>query len=60
MIEYYPGLEQRLATSQLTYGFYEKLGFQTTKVTENGFGPGIDRYDMVRSAHDRDQGGTSS
>jgi ribosomal protein S18 acetylase RimI-like enzyme len=48
MQELSPHLEQRLATSQLTYGFYEKLGFRTIKVTQNGFGPGIDRYDMIR------------
>ncbi|XZE52533.1 GNAT family N-acetyltransferase [Planctomycetaceae bacterium SH139] len=48
MNEVYPRMEQRLATSQLTFGFYEKLGFKTVKVTENGFGSGIDRYDMVR------------
>ncbi len=49
MHELYPNLEQRLATSQLTFGFYEKLGFKTLKVTENGFGPGLDRYDMLRN-----------
>ena len=48
MSEVDPLLEQRLATSQLTFGFYEKFGFKTVKVTENGFGPGIDRYEMVR------------
>lgn len=48
MNEMYPHMEKRLATSQLTFGFYEKLGFKTLKVTENGFGPGIDRYDMAR------------
>lgn len=46
MVELYPSLERRLATSQHTYQFYEKMGFTVQKVTEDGFGPGIDRYDM--------------
>jgi ribosomal protein S18 acetylase RimI-like enzyme len=41
-------LEQRLATSQHTFRFYEKMGFTLTNVTADGFGKGIDRYDMVR------------
>lgn len=36
-------------TSQLTFGFYEKFGFRTTKVTKNGYGPALDRYDMELS-----------
>lgn len=49
MSELYRNMEQRLATSQLTFRFYEKLGFEIIKVTENGFAPGIDRYDMKRN-----------
>ncbi|MBL8180077.1 MAG: GNAT family N-acetyltransferase [Blastocatellia bacterium] len=30
------------STSQLTEGFYHKLGFVTVEHTPNGFGPGID------------------
>lgn len=50
MEELYPDVPQRLATSQHTFEFYEKLGFATTKVTADGFGPGIDRYDMLRGS----------
>jgi ribosomal protein S18 acetylase RimI-like enzyme len=35
-----------LATSQHTYGFYEGLGFTVSKMTPDGFGAGLDRYDM--------------
>lgn len=31
-------------TSQHTVGFYEKLGFQQTRVTEDGFAPGLHRH----------------
>ncbi len=43
-----PGLvEVALSTSQHTYGFYEGFGFSLSKVTPNGFGPGLDRLDMT-------------
>lgn len=34
-------------TSQHTHGFYEKFGFTVTKVTPDGFAPGLDRWDMT-------------
>lgn len=36
-----------LNTSQHTQGFYAKFGFQVTKVTADGYGMGLDRWDMV-------------
>jgi ribosomal protein S18 acetylase RimI-like enzyme len=36
----------KLQTSQHTYGFFEKVGFKTEKITENGFGAGLHRYDI--------------
>ena len=39
-----------LETSQHTFGFYEKLGFRTTKITPNGFGAGLDCYAMALDA----------
>lgn len=36
-----------LATSQHTRGFYEGFGFAVTNVAADGFGPGLDRCDMV-------------
>ena len=48
MRDQFPDLTQRLETSQHTFHFYEKMGFQTVEITPDGFGPGIDRYDMTR------------
>ena len=43
-----PGVaEVGLETSQHTHGFYEKFGFIVTKVTPDGFGPGLDQWDMT-------------
>ena len=43
-----PGIEQlTLATSQHTQGFYARFGFVATRVTPDGFAPGLDRWDMV-------------
>jgi len=36
-----------LNTSQHTQGFYAKYGFQAKTVTPDGYGPGLDRWDMV-------------
>jgi len=36
-----------IETSQHTRGFYEGLGFRLTALVPDGFGPGIDRCDMV-------------
>lgn len=42
-----PGLSVlTLATSQKTGGFYAGFGFVVTQVTPDGFGPGLDRWDM--------------
>jgi ribosomal protein S18 acetylase RimI-like enzyme len=35
-----------LDTSQYTFGFFEKLGFVTQKITLDGYGAGLHRYDM--------------
>lgn len=39
-----------LGTSQHTFQFYEKMGFVVQDIKPNGFGPGIDQYDMVLKA----------
>ncbi len=49
MNELYPRVAQHLGTSQHTFQFYEKMGFEIVNVTPNGFGLGMDRYDMVLS-----------
>ncbi|MDO7874541.1 GNAT family N-acetyltransferase [Hymenobacter sp. ASUV-10] len=47
---HHPSYAVVLDTSQHTYPFFEKLGFQVTKVTPDGYGPGLHRYDMQRPA----------
>lgn len=43
-----PGvLQVKLSTSQLTQGFYALLGFQVSQITRDGYGPGLDRWDML-------------
>ena len=42
-----PGIMQvRLDTSQHTQGFYGRFGFEALKITQDGYGPGLDRWDM--------------
>lgn len=43
-----PGIVQvRLDTSQHTQGFYALFGFQVLSITQSGYGPDLDRWDMV-------------
>jgi len=43
-----PGIaELVLATSQHSRGFYEGIGFTAQCLTPDGFGPGLDRWDMI-------------
>lgn len=43
-----PGLQRlTLATSQHTRAFYEGFGFALVGITPDGFGPGLDRCDMI-------------
>jgi len=44
----FPSHSVVLDTSQHTFGFFEKLGFYVTSIKPNGYGPGLDRYDMLR------------
>ncbi len=36
----------KLQTSQHTYGFFEKAGFRTESVKQDGYGPGLHLYNM--------------
>ncbi|MFN8441775.1 MAG: GNAT family N-acetyltransferase [Caldilineaceae bacterium] len=36
-----------LNTSQQPVGFYARFGFEVQKITENGYGPGLDCYNMA-------------
>lgn len=42
----YPARVYRIETSQHTAPFYEKLGFKTAEIIKNGFGEGLDKYNM--------------
>jgi len=42
-----------IETSHKSAGFYDRLGFLVTEVTENGFGPGLGRWVMVLEVKDR-------
>lgn len=42
-----PGASVILDTTQLSFPFFEKLGFRVTQVTPDFYAPGLDRYDMV-------------
>ncbi|MGK7397515.1 MAG: GNAT family N-acetyltransferase [Candidatus Cyclobacteriaceae bacterium M3_2C_046] len=39
----------QVRTSQLTYGFYEKMGFRLEKTEKNSWADGFDLYQMVMS-----------
>ena len=43
----YPDIEIHLDTSQKTYKFFEKFGFNVKQISKNGYGKGLDRYDMI-------------
>lgn len=43
-----PGIvEVTIETSQHSRGFYERTGFAASKIIPDGFGPGLDRWDMT-------------
>ncbi len=39
--------EIQLDTSQHTYRFFERFGFNVKQISKNGYGEGLDRYDMI-------------
>lgn len=48
-IEYlFPNHHMELDTSQHSFPFYEKLEFETKRITHHAYQPGLHRYDMVR------------
>lgn len=42
----WPNHKMTLGTSQHTFSFYKKMGMKVLQTLENGYGIGIDRYDM--------------
>jgi hypothetical protein len=43
----FPNRQVILDTTQFSFSFFEKYGFKTVKITENSYGEGMHRYDMV-------------
>jgi len=43
----YPPVNIHLDTSQHTHKFFEKFGFIVRKISNNGYGEGLDMYDMI-------------
>ena len=43
----YPSVNIHLDTSQHTYKFFERFGFKIRKISKNGYGEGLDMYDMI-------------
>ena len=37
-----------LNTTQYTFEFYQKFGFNITKITKDYYRVGLDRYDMIK------------
>lgn len=46
--ELYPQSEVILDTSQHTFRFFEKLGFEVVNIVKEGYGKDLDRYDMIK------------
>lgn len=44
---HFPDKQVILDTTQFSYTFFEKYGFKTVKITENSYGEGMHRYDMI-------------
>ena len=42
------GYAMHLGTSQFTYAFYEKMGFSILEIEPKGYGPELDRIEMVK------------
>ncbi|TRW95234.1 GNAT family N-acetyltransferase [Paracoccus sp. M683] len=45
-----------LQISQHSGGFYQRFGFAVTRITADGFGPGLDRWDMALPLRPSQQG----
>lgn len=47
----HPGVVCRIETSQHTKAFYEGLGFVAKEVVKDGFGKGLDKWEMEMQSH---------
>ena len=43
----YLDIKIHLDTSQHTYRFFQKFGFSVNQISKNGYGEGLDKYDMI-------------
>lgn len=43
----YPSKPVGVDTTQFSYGFFERFGFKTTKITDDFYEKGMHRYDMI-------------
>ncbi len=43
-----PEISIALDTTQHSFPFFEKIGFNVTKIQKDTYAPGLDRYDMVQ------------
>jgi ribosomal-protein-alanine N-acetyltransferase len=43
----YPSKPVGVDTTQFSYGFFERFGFKTTKITNDFYEKGMHRYDMI-------------
>ena len=48
----FPDCSISLDTTQHSFGFFERLGFAVTGITDNYYGPGLNRYDMLYQPDD--------
>lgn len=49
----YPGHQLFIDTTQHAFGFFEKFGFETIKITEHFYAENLHRYDMVYKGQPR-------
>jgi [ribosomal protein S18]-alanine N-acetyltransferase len=49
--KYFPNAKIKIDTTQFSAPFFEKYGFETTKITKDFYAEGMDRYDMFFSVN---------
>lgn len=52
----HPDYQLVLNTTQHTFPFFEKFGYKVVKITPDGYGPGLHRYDMEYTAGQHQSG----
>ena len=49
-------LTRALHTTQHSAGFFARFGFETQQITQDGYGSGMDRYDMTLNIGEAQRG----